>query len=120
MDHLAWKWVQTFPDRERPDKILGMWGQYLTDEYSIAHHQGKSCEFEITVESSVGIPHTAEVSSLLGYRCKSASASTGFSEYRGGNDSTKYSIFIQVLESYPMNFIPYEPKRYARIQNAFK
>ena len=117
---LAWKWVNTYPERERPDRIFGIWGQYLTNEYSIAHQQGTSSECEILVNSSFGISQTTQVSALMGHRCQYASASAGFTEYRGGDDLTKYSIFLQVMESFPMNFIPYERKRSVRIDNAFK
>src|SRR5947207_10010307 len=106
VEHLAWKWVSTFPARERPNKIFGVWGQYLTNEYSIAHQDGTSSGFEILVRSGLGIPQTGEVSGLVGYHCQHASALLGFTEYRGGEDSTKYSIFLQVIESFPMGFIP--------------
>jgi len=105
VDHIAWKWARTFPESEQPDVILGIWGQYLTNEYSIAHSQEASSEIEIRVGVDVGVPDAdAEMSLMLGHRYQRAIAWSGFNEYRRGGDSTQYSIIIQAFKSYPMNF----------------
>lgn len=119
VEDLAWKWANTF-GRERPNKIFGVSGQTLTNEYSIAHHQGNSSECEILVEPNISIPKVAEVSSVLGHQCRKASASIGFNDHRSGDDSSMYSVFFEVIESGPMNFLPYSRKTYPRIEAAFR
>jgi len=104
VDHIAWKWARTFPESEQPDVILGIWGQYLTNEYSIAHSQEAASEIEIRVGLDVGVPDAdAEMSLMVGHRYRRAVAWSGFNECRGGG-SRQYSIIIQAFKSYPMNF----------------
>ena len=119
IEDLAWKWANTF-GRDRPCKIFGVTGQTLSNEYSIAHHQGNASECEIVVEPKIGIPKLAEGSILLGHQCQKASASVGFNDHREGDPSILYSIYFEVIESYPVNFIPYDRSIIVRIENAFK
>lgn len=117
----AWKWANTFHN-SRPDKIFLVTGQTLTNEWAIAHYQTNSSECEILLELGAGVPANLDVNMHLGYGFQRATAYVGFNEHQPASDdnSMLYSVFFEVIESYPMNFFPLEPKLLSLISDAFR
>lgn len=117
----AWKWANTFGS-SRPNKIFLITGQTLTNEYAIAHIQEENSEIEIIFEPKVGVAQAIEIDPSIGYHVSRATASAGFSEYRpaSADVSRLYSVFFEVIESTPINFISPEHKLSCRISDAFK
>ena len=116
----AWKWANTF-GASRPNKIFLITGQTLSNEFAIAHIQEDDSEIEIILEPKAGVAQAVEINPSIGYHVSRAKASAGFCEYRPASSdvSRLYSLFFEIIESTPINFISTEHKLSCRISEAF-
>jgi hypothetical protein len=117
----AWKWANTF-GASRPNKLFLITGQTLSNEFAIAHIQEEDAEIEIILEPKAGLAQAVEINPSVGYHVSHARASAGFSEYRPASSdvSRLYSLFFEIIESTPVNFISPEHGLSCRISEAFK
>ena len=112
----AWKWANTYGE-ERPSCLYLTVGQTLTNEVFIAHLQEDGAECEITVKSDVALADALEFEPRFGSQVSHAKASRGFRQCLPVSDdpTRKYSIFLEVIKSSPMNFLSRGDKRQAAL-----
>ena len=117
----AWMWANTY-GASRPNKIFLVTGQTLTNEWAIAHVQDGSLECELHVEPGEGVPQSLDVKSqcVLGYPFRRVSPSRGFIERRFPDPAAMYSVYFEVVWSFPMRFVSSESELCLLIKKAFR
>ena len=115
----AWMAVDAYHRGNRPEKMFFVVGQTLTSEYSISHVMHSTFDCEVKLDVNAGVPIVGDAHMLLGWNLKQVHASKGFEVRNGPVAGKLYSIFLEIRESAPIQFIRRKDLR-TRIENMYK